>query len=484
MDRASETCVGRNFLAGEWVHGDNGDSIPVEDPGNLELIGTAARARAVTVDLAVSAGKTAFEAGGLSRMAPLARAGMMRRIAAEIRKLKPSGGRLLCQESGKPLRDAEHEFEEAALYFEYYSGLSDKIEGKSIPLGDEYVDYTIREPYGVSAHIVPWNYPVSLAARSLAPALAAGNSVVVKAPELDPLALLRLGEAFNSAGVPPGTVSIICGYGHDAGAALVSHPRVDQIVFTGSLSTGQAVLEAAARTVTPCVVELGGKSAGIVFEDADLDRVIASVKSGIFYNSGQTCSAMSRLLVDRQIYAEVVERCVDLSAGLTIGHGLENPDITPLISAAQLDRVETMVSKARQSGGCIASGGRRAERSGHFMLPTIIADVDPNSPIARDEVFGPVLCIMPFDTEEEAFRLANDNEYGLVAGVFTRSLNRALTAPPRLRGGQVFVNRWFAGGINTPFGGVGKSGFGREKGVEALSNYLRTKNVAIHLGAG
>jgi aldehyde dehydrogenase (NAD+) len=359
--------------------------------------------------------------------------------------------------------------------------VADKIEGKSIPLGPDYVDYTVFEPYGVSAQIVPWNFPVSIAARSLAPSMAAGNSTIVKSPELDPIALALLGTALERAEVPAGAVSILNGIGADLGARLVACSEVDQIVFTGSVATGQHILRSAADNVVPSLMELGGKSAAVAFEDADIETLISSLKSGIFYNAGQVCSAMARVLVHRSIYDQAVERAAELANGLRVGHGLDEPEHTPLVSAQQLERVEALTSTARQDGARVAAGGARLDRAGYFMAPTILADVDPASRVAQEEIFGPVTCFTPFDTEAEAIAMANGTEFGLVAGIFTRDLTRAHRVARKLRAGQVFVNEWFAGGISTPFGGVGKSGFGREKGLEALYNYVRTKNIAISL---
>jgi len=252
----------------------------------------------------------------------------------------------------------------------------------------------------------------------------------------------------------------------------VASKGIDQIVFTGSVPTGQAILKSAANEVVPALMELGGKSAGIVYADADIDEVLESVKWGIFFNAGQVCSALSRLLVCRERYDEVIERCVELAEGLSVGHGLKNPDLTPVISETQLSEIEAKIVRANVDSATIATGGQRLQREGYFMAPTILYSVTPGSEIAQEEIFGPVLCIIPFDSHEEAIEIANDTEFGLVAGVFTASA---------LRAGQVFINEWYAGDILTPFGGVGKSGFGREKGVEAFYNYVRTKNIAIKL---
>ncbi|MQY43861.1 aldehyde dehydrogenase family protein [Epibacterium sp. SM1969] len=473
--------LARNYLAGSWVEGDAGAHLAVEDPGNLDHVADCAKAGEETLAHALNAARTSFERGDLADMAPSERARLMLRIAGEIRNIADEGALLLCRESGKTLDAARDEFIEAAQYFEYYGGVADKIEGKSIPLGPDYVDYTIYEPFGVSAQIVPWNFPVSIAARSLAPSMAAGNSTIIKSPELDPLALAMLGVALDRAEVPAGSVSILNGIGADLGARLVASSEVDQIVFTGSVPTGQHILKSAADTVTPALMELGGKSAAVVFDDADLDTLMTSLQSGIFYNAGQVCSAMARVLVHRSIYDQAVERAAALANGLSVGHGRDNPEHTPLISAHQLNQVETITQAARQTGARVAAGGTRLDRAGHFMAPTILADVDPNSPVAQREIFGPVTCFTPFDSEADAIALANGTEFGLVAGIFTRDLARAHRVARKLRAGQVFVNEWFAGGISTPFGGVGKSGFGREKGLEALYNYVRTKNIAISL---
>lgn len=469
----------RNFVAGEWLLGEQ--VLDVEDPATGEIVAEAPIAGEATLAKAVAAARESVRRGDLAEMVPHRRAELMRRIAREIRTVAKEGASLLTRESGKRLSDARAEFDDAAAYFDYYGGMADKIEGKQIPLGPNYIDYTVLEPIGVSAQIVPWNFPVSLAARSLAPALATGNAVIVKSPELDPLGLTVLARALEAAGVPEGAVSILNGLGADLGAKLVASPAIDQIVFTGSVPTGQAILRAAAANVTPSLMELGGKSAAIAFEDADLDTLLDSVRWGIFFNAGQVCSAMSRLLVHHSLYDRAVAACAALADGLSVGHGLDDADHTPVISDRQLQAIVAMVDRAQAEGAVAVAGGGRLDRPGHFMAPTILRVVTPEAAIAREEVFGPVLCMLPFDSEDEAIRIANGTEFGLVAGVFTEDLSRAHRVASRLRAGQVFVNEWFAGGIATPFGGVGKSGFGREKGVEALFNYVRTKNIAIKL---
>lgn len=470
----------QNFIGGRWV--DAQSKLSVENPASGEPVAEIALANASDVDRAVCAARLCADSGALSAMAPGERAAAMRRVAVELRDLAEEGALVGCLENGKTLDAARGEFVECADYFDYYAGMADKLEGRSIPLGEDYVDFTVYEPYGVSAQVVPWNFPPSLAARSLAPALAAGNAVVIKSPELSPLAVTLLAGACERAGIPAGAVNVICGYGADAGAALVSHPGVDQLVFTGSVATGRAIMHAAADRGVPCVMELGGKSAAIAYEDADSEQLLASVRSGIFFNAGQVCSAMSRLLVHRSRYDEVLECVVELAGSLSIGPGIDNTGLTPLISAGQLDRVERMCSEAIAAGARAVSGGRRVTGlPGYFMQPTVFTGVTVDMAIAREEVFGPVIVISPFDTEDEAVRLANASGYGLVAGVFTRDISRALRTARRLVAGQVFINEWFAGGIQTPFGGTKGSGYGREKGQEAVYNYVQTKNVAIRL---
>lgn len=472
----------KNYIAGQWR--DSDDSLDIHNPANGEIIASMACATLQDVDQAMDAAHACVASRIMISQRPAKRTELMLRIAREIHSLVDEASEVLVMENGKSLEDARAEFLEAARYFEYYGGMADKIEGKSIPLGDDYVDYTVYEPMGVSVHIVPWNFPPSIAARSLAPALAAGNAVVMKSPEVSPLAMTYLATACERAGLPKGALSILCGVGPVVGDALVRHRHTNQIVFTGSVPTGQAILRAAADRATPCVMELGGKSAALVFPDADLEQLMASVKWGIFFNAGQVCSAMSRMLVHRDIYDAVVDRVTAFAQSLQAGDGMDNPDITPVVSKTQQDQVLGMCATAREQGARPMTGGNQpaeANENGYFVAPTVFADVDPSMQIFSTEVFGPVLAMTPFDTEEEAWELANATDYGLVAGVFTQDIGRSLRATQRLRAGQIFVNEWYAGGIETPFGGIGLSGFGREKGQEAIYSYVQTKNVAIRL---
>jgi len=469
-----------NFIGGEWR--DSATHIEVRDPATDTVFATIASATLDDAEEAIRAARKCVRSGVMTRQRPAHRAELMYRIGQEIRKLVEEGAVLASRENGKSINDARDEFEEAARYFEYYAGMTDKIEGKSIPLGEDYIDFTSYEPQGISVQIVPWNFPVSICARSLAPALAAGNAVIVKSPEISPLAITLLATACERAGLPKGALSMLAGPGRKIGAALVSHRETNQIVFTGSVPTGRSIMRDAAENSVPCIMELGGKSAAVAFPDADLDQLLSSVRWGIFFNAGQVCSAMSRLLVHRDIYDEVVGRVAELATSLSIGAGKDNPDLTPVVSMQQRDGILKICDEALEDGARLVCGGSAvAGLPGAFVQPTVFADVTTEMRLFTEEVFGPVIAITPFDSEEEAYELANATDYGLVAGVFTQDISRAMRASQALDAGQVFVNEWFAGGIETPFGGNRLSGYGREKGQEALYSYVRTKNVAIRV---
>ncbi len=476
--------IGRNYIDGAFVDG-GGGRIAVEDPATGEPFAEQALADARDVDRAVQAAKRCHESGALTAMRPVERGRMVRRMGDILLERIDEIAPLLTRESGKPLWEARIEVKGAARYFEYYGSQAETLEGRSIPLGAGYLDFTLLEPYGVSGQIIPWNYPLEMTARSLSTGLAAGNAAVVKTPELDPLTNAFIAEAAEAVGLPRGAVNILCGIGGDAGAALSAHPDVNQMVFTGSVATGIAIATAAAQNVVPCVLELGGKSAGIVYPDADLANVVSNVRWGIYYNSGQVCSAMSRVLVHEDIHDALLDGIVAMAQEISVGPGIEQTEAGPtmgaMVSGPQLERADGLCRDAEREGAVAVTGGRRLNRPGHFFEPTVFTGVTPDMAIAREEVFGPVLSVMRFSSDDEAIAIANGTDYGLVGGVFTRDLDRATAAARRLRAGQVFVNEWFAGGVETPFGGYGKSGYGREKGREALLNYVQTKNVAIRL---
>lgn len=392
---------------------------------------------------------------------------------------------MLSEEQGKPLWEALIEIRGAARYFEYYGNQAETVEGKSIPLGDGYIDYTVYEPYGVTAHIIPWNYPVEMAARSVSAALTTGNTIVVKSAEMTPVTSMVWGHAAEAAGLSKGAVNVLCGYGHEAGAALAGHQDVRQVVFTGSVATGTRVAEAAAKNVVPCVLKLGGKSAAIVHDDADLEAFERDIRWGIFFNAGQVCSAMSRVIVHESRKNELVDRAVAIAQSLSVGPGIDRPEfganMGSMVSEQQRDRALGLIAGAVDQGATVATGGHALNIPGAFLEPTIISDVTPEMTIAQEEVFGPVMSVLSFKDEEEAHQISNSTEFGLVGGVFTKDLGRATRATRAIRAGQIFVNEWYAGGVETPFGGFGKSGYGREKGREALWNYVQTKNVAIKM---
>lgn len=470
----------QNYLAGTFVDGDGGRKLEIEDPATGEVFAEHALAGPETFAAALSAGRDAFAKGLLSRAKPEARARLMHRIAAELRKVKNEGGRLLCLEGGKALSKAEDEFEKAAAAFEYYGGLADKAEGRQIPVNETIIDFTTLDPLGLSLQIVPWNFPVSIASRSVAAAMATGNSVILKAPELTPIGLHYMARAIDAAGAPPGSVSILNALGSDAWEHLVCSADIDQITFTGSVPTGKKILAAAAENIVPCVMELGGKSAGIALADADLGKLMAAVAASVLSNAGQICSGMTRLLVHRSREAEVLEALRQLSVSASVGPGITNADLTPLVSAAQRARVEDCVERGRAEASLLC-GGKAPERPGYFYDFTVFSDVDPMGPLGQEEIFGPVLSVIAFDETDEAIQIANATPYGLAAGIFTDSLKEALSMARRLRAGQVYGNLWHAGSIAAPFGGFGQSGYGRERGYEAIYNYAKSKNIAFSL---
>ncbi|TPJ61065.1 aldehyde dehydrogenase family protein [Mesorhizobium sp. B2-7-1] len=478
----TDSAVLKSFIDGGWKDCASGRRIEVDDPSTGKIVSLVAEAGVEDVDLAVAAAHRVFRERILVDMHPYDRGRLLFHVADA---LEARGGEIavtVCMDTGKAIDVAREEVGTAVRYLRYYAGLADKLEGRSIPRGAHLVDYTLRSPFGVSAQIVPWNFPLELTARSLACAIATGNSVVIKSPDLAPLSGLEIARACETAGLPAGAVNILTGYGHTTGQALIQHRDVRHIVFTGSMATGRTVLKTAADRIVPCIMELGGKSAGIIYADADIDCVVEAVRSGSFLNAGQNCNAFSRLLVDSKIADEVLERVKSCVEGLSVGPGRDNCDITPLISKKQRDNVERACENAIAQGARVVTGGSALrDRSGYFMAGTLFADVAPSSELFQTETFGPVLAVTPFDDPSNAVELANGTEQGLAAGVFTKDLDRALWTADQLWAGQIYINGWFVGGVETPFGGVKQSGYGREKGQEALDGYVQTRNVGIKL---
>jgi aldehyde dehydrogenase (NAD+) len=457
--------------------------IAVQDPSTGEVFTQVARGTAADIDRAVKSARGAIESKAWGGMAPAERGRILNRMAQRIRDRAEELAELESRDNGKPLRQSRTDVQVSARYFEFFAGIADKIMGNTIPLGPGFLDFTIREPIGVSAQIIPWNYPIQIGSRSVAPALAAGCTVVMKPAEDAPMTALRLGEIGLECGLPPGVLNIVPGLGPVAGAALASHPDINQLTFTGSVATGIAVAKMAADNVVPVVMELGGKSPNIVFADADLDLATQGVSTAIFQNAGQTCSAGSRLLVERKAHDAFVEKLVARAKGMKIGPGVSDPDMGPIISKKQLATIESYVAIGQKEGAMVLTGGKRpADQSpaGYFYEPTLLGGVSRGMRVAQEEIFGPVLAVIPFDDIEEAAAIANDSVYGLVAGVWTRDINRALSLATRIKAGQVYINTYGAGGgVELPFGGYKKSGYGREKSLESLASYTQIKNVCI-----
>jgi aldehyde dehydrogenase (NAD+)/betaine-aldehyde dehydrogenase len=406
---------------------------------------------------------------------PLVRSRTLARMAQLVDDEADALADLETRDTGKPLSQAKADAAATVRYLEYYAGSIERLEGRTIPLGPDALDYTLREPWGVCGQIIPWNYPLQVTARCAAPALAAGNAVILKPSELASITPLRFAELAERAGVPRGMIQIATGHG-ETGAALVEH--VDHVTFVGSAETGAKVAAACAKRLLPLDLELGGKSPNVVFADADLDRAVPAIVSSLLQNAGQSCSAGSRLLVERTIFDETIARVASSFDAVKIGPGIEDPDLGPLISDKQLQRALRMLETAKQAGASVKGG----DHTDLFMQPTLVTDVHPEMEIFQEEVFGPVLAAMPFADEREAIALANGTPYGLVAGVWTHDLGRAHRVAAGIRAGQVFVNGYgVGGGVELPFGGTGRSGYGRGKGVEALLGYTQTKNVWVGL---
>ena len=471
----------RHFIDGVAVASADGGTMATLDPGTGRSFAHFAAGQATDVDAAVLAANRALK-GPWRDMAPAQRGRVLHRVADLIRANAARLAVVETLDSGKRLVEALGDVAGAANCFDYYAGACDKHQGDSLPLGPDYLAYTLNEPVGVTAHIIPWNYPLSTAARGIAPALAAGCTVVAKPAEQTPLTALMLAEICLQAGLPAGVCNVVTGTGADAGAALVRHPGIHHITFTGSVTTGIHVMQAAAPNITRLVLELGGKSPVVVLADCDMQAAVESVLGAIFENAGQICSAGSRLLVARSIHGEFVQRVADRARALTLGHGLRNPGMGPVSSEAHLRKITGYVQRARQRGAQVVCGGRAATDpqtgQGWFFEPTLLDGLQPTDEAVQEEIFGPVLCVQVFDDIDEALALANGTRFALVAGVFTRDFGAAHRLARDIDAGQVYINEYFAGGISVPFGGNRQSGFGREKGLEALRSYSRTKSVA------
>ena len=470
------------FIDGKWQPSHTGELFETVNPATEEVLAQVPRADAQDVDAAVQAAYRALK-GAWSEITPAERGRLLYRLAQTIEHHREELAELETLDNGKPLREALGDIDGVVQTIEYNAGAADKLQGDTIPLGKEVVDFTWLEPLGVTAHIVPWNFPLGIAVRSIAPALAAGCTVVLKPAEETPLSALRFAGLAKEVGFPDGVLNVVTGFGEEAGAALVRHPLVHGVTFTGSAETGRKVMAQAAEAIKPLVLELGGKNALIVFEDADLERAVTDAIEAVFGNCGQVCSAASRLVLHRPIYGQFMEEFRQRAARLKVAPGLENGDLGPLVSKQQLQRALQYIRQGIEQGAKLSLGGEQPPHlsRGYFLLPTIFESVHPRMTIAQEEIFAPVVVAMEFDDEAQAVQLANDVSYGLVAGVYTQDIRRALTLARQLESGSVWINGWYLGGVQAPTGGVKASGFGRERGLPGIHNYLQIKNVAIKL---
>ena len=474
----------RNFINGTFIDSISKKNIAVLNPANQKIVGNIDEALDEEINLAFESAKKAFDKRILIDMDAKEKSKMMRSIANKLREKKDEGGKILSQENGKTIAQCVGEFEGAANTFDFYAGLTDKIENKLIPSGNDTLNYVVLEPFGVSLQIVPWNYPVAIFSGMVAQNWIVGNTIVIKPPELCPISSNFYGKIFQEVGIPKGIINIVHGYGEVTGRKLVKHPGSDYIVFTGSPEVASEILKETADRIIPTHFELGGKSAAIIYPDADIDKAVDSTVKGIFKpNAGQICVAMSRVIVHPKIKDEYMTKLIDKTKKLKIGSGdNQDTEVTPLISAEQLQRVSNYVKSGIQSGANITIGGDKADvPEGNFYQPTIFDNVKTDATIAQEEIFGPVTSIFNFNDEEEAINIANSTKYGLASGVFTADDQKAKWTADRIQAGIIWQNDWFVDGVNLPGGGYKRSGYGRDGGVDGIYSHGQTKRISKRL---
>ncbi len=464
----------------------SGRNYPTFNPATGRVLAHVPKGDAEDVKSAVDSAKKAFEDPAWRLIDPSKRGRILYKIAQSMREKLSEFARLETLNNGKPLGQAKGDMAMTARHFEYFAGLADKIQGSTIPVPGNRFDYTVKEPLGVTAHVVPWNYPLVMAARSMAPALAAGNTVVAKPASFTPLTLLKFAELCKMAGLPDGVLNVVTGGGDEVGGALAAHPDVKLVALTGSVETGMTVARHASANLARTILELGGKNPTLVFGDADLEKAAQGVLNGIFTNAGQMCWAGSRLLVEGSVKAPLMERLVAGASSMKLGDGLEpETQMGPLVSSSQKERVAGYVELGVREGAKVSTGGSAPEdeglRAGYFYRPTILEGVEQWMKVSREEIFGPVLTVTSFETLDEAVAKANDTEYGLWAGVWTKDLKRAHSVAQQLEAGIVAVNEEPVTFPQTPFGGFKWSGNSSEQGMDAISSYVRVKNVSVSL---
>ena len=467
------------FINGEWVAPIGGEQLALTDPSTGAEIGSIARGKSADIDAAVAAAEDAHH-GEWGRMPAFEKGRILNRLGRLILTKTEELARLEAIDVGKPLTQARNDVIAMARYMEFYAGAADKVHGETIPYLDGYTVYTMREPHGVTGHIVPWNYPMQIIGRSVGGALTMGNTCVLKPAEEACLTALAFADLARQAGLPKGVLNVVPGLGAEAGKSLSNHRGIHHMSFTGSVGTGQSIQSAAAQNVIPVTLELGGKSPQLVFDDADIDAALPFLVNSGIQNAGQTCSAASRILVQRGVYDEVTSKMAAKYRELQVGPALQDLNVGPLISARQKDLVTGFLAQGNDLN--IAATGEiiaTAPAGGNYIAPTLYEDVAPDHPLAQNEIFGPVQTIIPFDDEAEAIQIANGTDYGLVASIWSQNGARQFRLAKALDAGQVFINNYGAGGgVELPFGGVGKSGHGREKGFEALYGFSKLKTVA------